>query len=88
MGESSMTHVLFSSQLPDGKQICVAPVSVDAFEASEAHALGDDTGYFIYEYDERRPASGIEILGKATSYEAAERLVDIFLSVKHAAKPS
>ncbi|WP_428489670.1 hypothetical protein [Rhodopila sp.] len=77
-----MRHVLFSSLLPDGKQVCISPVSIDAYEASEAQALGDDTGYFIYEYDERQPASGIEILGKAASYEAAERLVDIFLKVK------
>ena len=79
-----MSHVLFSSELPDGKQICIAPVSIDAFEANEAYALGDDTGYFIYERDGRKSA-GIEILGKAASYEAATRLVDIFLSVQHQA---
>ena len=76
-----MNHVLFSSPLPDGRRVCVAPVSIDVFEANEAQALGDDTGYFIYEFDERQPATGIDILGKAASYEAAERLVDIFLTV-------
>jgi hypothetical protein len=41
--------------------------------------LGDDTGYFIYEYDAGQPSAGIEILAKAVSYEAAVRLVDIYI---------
>jgi hypothetical protein len=74
-----MRHFLFSVRLPDGREVCVAPVSTDTFEANKAYALGDDSGYFIYEFDADRPAAGIEILGKAASYEAAIRLVDIFL---------
>jgi hypothetical protein len=35
--------------------------------------LGDDCGYFIYEFDTERPAAGIEILAKAASFEATER---------------
>lgn len=54
-------------------------VSRDAFESSKAETLGDDTGYFIYEYDANKPASGIEILAKAVSVDAAIRLVDIYL---------
>jgi hypothetical protein len=79
-----MRHFLFSTRLPDGREVCVSPVSRDAFEASRAHALGDDTGYFIYEFDERHAAAGIEILGKATSYDAAMRIIDIFLSAQQA----
>lgn len=75
-----MKHFLFSTRLSDGREVCVAPVSVDTFEANKAYALGDDSGYFIYEYDADRPASGIEILGKAASYDAAVRLVDIFIA--------
>lgn len=73
-----MRHILFSSIFADGREICVSPVSRDAFDANKAESLGDDTGYFVYEIDVRRPASGIEILAKAVSADAALRLMDIF----------
>ena len=60
--------------------MCVSPISADAFEANKADALGDDSGYFIYEYDTDRPSAGIEILGKAVSYDAAIRIVDIYMT--------
>jgi hypothetical protein len=75
-----MTDFCFSIRLSDKRELCLAPVSRDAFEANGAHALGDDCGYFIYEFDTEHPAAGIEILGKALSYEAAIRLVDIYMS--------
>jgi hypothetical protein len=75
-----MKHFLFSTRLADGREVCVAPVSTDTFEANKAYSLGDDSGYFIYEFDANRPASGIEILGKAISYDAAIRIVDIFIA--------
>ena len=74
-----MDSFLFSSVLPDGREICVSAVSRDAFEANRAESLGDDTGYFIYEHDFRHPGAGIEILAKAASVDAAIRLVDIFV---------
>ena len=57
----------------------MSPVSADTFEANKAHSLGDDTGYFIYEFDTGRPSAGIEILAKAMSFDAAVRLIDIFV---------
>lgn len=75
-----MQEFLFSAQLPDGRRVCVAPVSSDAFEENGIESLGDDAGYFIYEIDERETAAGIEILGKAASYDAALRLIEIFES--------
>jgi hypothetical protein len=75
-----MRHSLFSAELPNGRQIYIAPVSLDAFESNHAFSLGDDTGYFIYEINTLNESAGLEILGKAVSYEAAMRLVDIFLS--------
>ena len=77
-----MDQFLFSARLPDGRQVCIAPISADAFEDNGAHSLGDDSGYFIYEYDADRAATGIEILAKAASYDAAMRIIDIFLSVQ------
>jgi hypothetical protein len=74
-----MQHVLFSTQLADGREVCVSPISADTFEANNAQSLGDDTGYFIYEFDSRRPSIGIEILAKAVSFDAAVRLIDIFV---------
>ena len=74
-----MRELVFSTRLKDGREICVAPLSKRTFEENKAHSLGDDHGYFIYEIDSRIPSSGIEILGKAVSYDAALRLVDIFM---------
>ena len=75
-----MNHFLFSASLPDGNEVCIAPVSYDAFRDNDIDTLGDDAGYFIYEYDPRRSEAGIEILAKAASYDAAMRIMDIFLS--------
>lgn len=55
----------------------------DAFCDNGIEGLGDDTGYFIYEYDPRRQEAGIEILGKAASYDAAVRIMDIFVAVQN-----
>jgi len=71
--------MLFSAKLPDGREVTIAPISRDAFEDNEAYALGDDSGYFIYEVDTHRPSTGIEILAKAASYDAALRLIDIYM---------
>ena len=70
---------MFCAPTADGREVCVSPLSIDAYEENHAYTLGDDTGYFIYEVDAKRPSSGIEILGKAVSYEAALRLVDIYV---------
>ena len=85
---SSMQHVLFSTRLHDGREICVSPISQDTFEANKAYPLGDDTGYFIYEYEADNPAAGLEILAKAISYEAAIRLIDIYVGAKIASTES
>jgi hypothetical protein len=78
MRESSdMRHILFRSKLADGRELCVSPVSRDAFDANKAESLGDDSGYFLYECDANRPLSGIEILAKAASADAAIRLFEI-----------
>jgi hypothetical protein len=82
-----MRDLLFCAPTADGKEVCVAPLSLDTFEANHAYALGDDSGYFIYEIDAHRPSSGIEILAKAVSYDAALRLVDIYvMAAKQAEK--
>lgn len=42
--------------------------------------LGDEHGYFICEIDKTSSCSGVEILGKTASYEAALRLAEIYLA--------
>lgn len=74
-----MRDVIFSARLRDGREVCVAPISRDTFEANKAYELGDDCGYFIFEYDTQKPSTGIEILAKAASYDAAVRLVDLYM---------
>lgn len=71
-----MHHFLFSAPTGDGRTICVAQISRDTYEANQAQILGDDTGYFIYEFDPTHTAGGIEILAKTLSYEAAVRLTE------------
>ena len=78
-----MKQFLFSAHLPDGNEVCIASISRDAFCDNGVESLGDDTGYFIYEYDPRQSEAGIEILGKAASYDAAVRIMDIFVSVQN-----
>lgn len=78
-----MKPFLFSAHLPDGNEVCIASISHDAFCDNGVESLGDDTGYFIYEYDPRRQEAGIEILGKAASYDAAVRIMDIFVAVQN-----
>jgi hypothetical protein len=85
---SDMRDYFFSAPMPDGRQICVSPISRDTFDANQAHELGDDFGYFIYEFDADRPASGIEILAKAASFEAAVRLIDIYLTANKTQLPA
>jgi hypothetical protein len=86
---SAMREILFSSSLPDGREVCVSPISKDTFEANRADTVGDDSGYFIYEFDNAKPSSGIEVLAKAVSLNAALRLVDIFLlASRKAPKPA
>jgi hypothetical protein len=72
-----MHHLLFATPLRDGRELRVSPISLDAYEANEAQTLGDDTGYFIYEFDPGAADRGIEVLAKAASYDAAMRLIDM-----------
>jgi hypothetical protein len=77
-----MPHSLFSTDLPDGRQVHIAPLSLDTYNDNQAFVLGDDSGYFIYQIDKLNASAGIEILGKALSYDAAMQLIDIFFVSK------
>lgn len=80
-----MTDRFWSAPLHDGREICISPLARTTVEqALDSDQLGDDYGYFIYEYDARAVHSGIEILAKAASYAAAVRLVDIYVNANQA----
>lgn len=76
-----MDEILGSANLGNGRSIHVATLSRQTIIDAGAQHLGFG-GYFLFEVVVDGTASGIDILGKATSLEAAFRLVDIW-----AAKP-
>ncbi len=83
-----MKHSLVSVELVDGRRITISPISLDAYEDNDAYALGDDSGYFVYEIDIAKESCGIEILAKAASYDAAVRLADIISATRLATTQS
>jgi hypothetical protein len=57
--------------------ICISTLARSTVQELEADHLGGDRGYFIYEVDDTH-GGGINILGKAASYEAAFRLIELW----------
>jgi hypothetical protein len=64
-----------SIPINDGKNICVSTIDRDGYEAAGVSNIGDDYGVFVYETSIDRPDAEIEILAKAVSREAADKLV-------------
>jgi hypothetical protein len=60
------------------RYLYVSTLSKETLGDVGASNLGDDSGYFIYEVDERRGIGGIDVLAKAASFDAALRLLDVF----------
>jgi hypothetical protein len=64
----------------DLREVFLSEVSDESVTQGHAYDLGDDHGYFICELDRTRPGAGVEVLGKAASYEAAIRLAELYAS--------
>lgn len=80
-----MDEILASANLGNGSSIHIATLSRKTVENAEASHLGF-SGYFLFEVDETPGSKGIQILGKASSIEAAFRLIDLWQSHRpHAA---
>lgn len=77
-----MDDLYWSAQLSSGKRLCVSPLSRETIQENEIENLGNDLGYFIYCFDETKPAAGIEILGKAASEDAAMRLAELLAPIQ------
>ena len=73
-----MDDELFAvDQIDEHRKLCISHLAAKTVEEGAAHNLGA-VGYFIYEVDDRPTGGGIHILAKATSLEAAFRLLDIW----------
>ena len=72
-----MEQILASANLRGGKSIHVAALARQTIIDAGASHLGFE-GYFLFECVHADGVSGISVLGKATSIEAALRLADIW----------
>ena len=72
-----MDDILASARLGNGSSIHIATLSRKTIEDSGAAHLGF-SGYFLFEADDMPETKGIRVLGKASSLEAAFRLIDLW----------
>jgi hypothetical protein len=72
-----MDEILASANLGNGRSIHVASLSRETIVNSGAAHLGF-SGYFVFEADDTPDSKGIAVLGKASSLEAAFRLIDLW----------
>jgi hypothetical protein len=73
-----MRETVLSLYSDSQREVFLAEIEEAALAHGHAYDLGDDHGYFICEIDRPSPFSGVEILGKVASYEAALRLADLY----------
>lgn len=72
-----MDEILASTVLPDGSNIHIATLSRKTIVNAGAEHLGFG-GYFLFEAVDTQEVKGISVLGKATSLDAAFRLIDLW----------
>ena len=72
-----MDQILATANLGNGSSIHIATLSRQTIVAAGAEHLGF-SGYFLFEANDTPMAKGILVLGKATSLEAAFRLIDVW----------
>lgn len=71
-----MDDILASVDLGGGRSIHLAALARETVEGSGAEHLGF-RGYFLFEASDVPGKQGINVLGKAASFEAAMRLIDL-----------
>ena len=72
-----MAEFYFSVNLPDGRALCVAPLTDRHIEMS-GQDVADPSGYFLYERQGSDEKAQIEIIAQVLSEDAALRLRDMF----------
>lgn len=75
-GDKAMDDILASSDLGNGRSVHLASLSRETIVESRAEHLGFQ-GYFLFEVSDKPGASGINVLGKVASYDAAIRLIEL-----------
>lgn len=71
-----MDDILMSAKIGEGRSVHIATLSRQTIVESGAEHLGF-SGYFVFEACDLPGNGGIDVLGKAQSFEAAMRLADI-----------
>ena len=66
--------LFIESKIDEYRSICISTLARSELADSDVSHLGNSSGYFIYEIDERPTVGGIIVLAKAASSEAALRL--------------
>jgi hypothetical protein len=72
-----MDEILATANLGNGRSIHVATLARQTIVEAGADHLGFN-GYFVFEADDSPMTKGISVLGKASSLEAAFRLIDLW----------
>lgn len=72
-----MEDILASIDLGNGRSVHLAALAKATIEDAGAEHLGHQ-GYFLFEAVDSPGHKGINILGKAASFDAAMRLIDVF----------
>ncbi|WP_145749176.1 hypothetical protein [Nitrospirillum amazonense] len=81
-----MDDILASIDIGDGRSVYVATLSRQALIESSAEHLGFG-GFFLFETCDEPGRDGISVLAKASSFEAALRLADLWLNSHATAQP-
>jgi hypothetical protein len=82
-----MEDIFLSAPVGLGRMLCISALSTRAYRSAGGKGLGGDYGYFVYECDSAKPDSGIEIIAKAASLEAALKLYEFVVEDKSRSIP-
>jgi len=74
-----MDDILASVTIGNGASVHIATLSKQTIEEAGATHMGY-TGYFLFEAIDTPDATGINVLGKVLSLDAAFRLIDLWNS--------
>lgn len=72
-------------KLDEHRSLCISTLAQSTVVELGADHLGGDRGYFVYEMTDGPRGGGINILAKATSLDAAQRLIDLW---RHRLRPN
>jgi hypothetical protein len=65
-------------RLSNSRSLCISTLAKETITESESQHLGSDKGLFVYEVDDSLDASGVQVLAKVASLEAAFKLIDLW----------